>query len=83
KRYGLDADMHPAYIQKILRRFENPYQKDDVKRLGRQPLRKLSARERLSRPLLAAQEDGLPHKNLIEAIAAAMHVRSEDDPQAQ
>ncbi|MFV2735982.1 mannitol-1-phosphate 5-dehydrogenase, partial [Escherichia coli] len=28
-------------------------------------------------------EYGLPHKNLIEGIAAAMHFRSEDDPQAQ
>ena len=32
---------------------------------------------------VAALEYGLPHKNLIEGIAAAMHFRSEDDPQAQ
>ncbi len=47
KRYGFDADKHAAYIQKILGRFENPYLKDDVERVGRQPLRKLSAGDRL------------------------------------
>ncbi|WP_224169902.1 mannitol-1-phosphate 5-dehydrogenase [Escherichia coli] len=83
KRYGFDADKHAAYIQKILGRFENPYLKDDVERVGRQPLRKLSAGDRLIKPLLGTLEYGLPHKNLIEGIAAAMHFRSEDDPQAQ
>lgn len=80
KRYGFDADKHAAYIQKILGRFENPYLKDDVERVGRQPLRKLSAGDRLIKPLLGTLEYGLPHKNLIEGIAAAMHFRSEDDP---
>ena len=83
KRYGFDADKHAAYIRKILGRFENPYLKDDVERVGRQPLRKLSAGDRLIKPLLGTLEYGLPHKNLIEGIAAAMHFRSEDDPQAQ
>lgn len=83
KRYGFDADKHGAYIQKILGRFENPYLKDDVERVGRQPLRKLSAGDRLIKPLLGTLEYGLPHSNLVEGIAAAMHYRSEQDPQAQ
>ncbi len=83
KRYGFDADKHAAYIQKILGRFENPYLKDDVERVGRQPLRKLSAGDRLIKPLLGTIEYGLPHLNLVEGIAAAMHYRSAEDPQAQ
>ena len=63
--------------------FENPYLKDDVERVGRQPLRKLSAGDRLIKPLLGTLEYSLPHKNLIQGIAGAMHFRSEDDPQAQ
>lgn len=83
KRYGFDADKHAAYIQKILGRFENPYLKDDVERVGRQPLRKLSASDRLIKPLLGTLEYGLPHVNLVKGIAAAMHFRSDEDPQAQ
>ncbi|EPE7491797.1 mannitol-1-phosphate 5-dehydrogenase [Cronobacter universalis] len=83
KRYGFDDAKHAAYIEKILSRFENPYLKDDVERVGRQPLRKLSAGDRLIKPLLGTLEYGLPHQNLVLGIAAAMHFRSEDDPQAQ
>lgn len=83
KRYGFDADKHTAYINKILGRFENPYLHDDVERVGRQPLRKLSAGDRLIKPLLGTLEYGLPHANLIQGIAAAMSYRSEQDPQAQ
>ncbi len=83
KRYGFDAEKHAAYINKILSRFENPYLHDDVERVGRQPLRKLSAGDRLIKPLLGTLEYQLPNDNLIIGIAAAMHYRSEQDPQAQ
>ena len=83
KRYGFEADKHAAYIQKILGRFENPYLKDDVERVGRQPLRKLSAGDRLIKPTLGTLEYGLPHASLVQGIAAAMHYRSDQDPQAQ
>ncbi|MGO2466438.1 MAG: mannitol-1-phosphate 5-dehydrogenase, partial [Serratia proteamaculans] len=63
--------------------FENPYLHDDVERVGRQPLRKLSAGDRLIKPLLGTLEYGLPHANLIQGIAAAMSYRSEQDPQAK
>ena len=83
KRYGFDDGKHAAYIEKILGRFENPYLKDDVERVGRQPLRKLSAGDRLVKPLLGTLEYGLPNHNLVLGIAAAMHYRSDQDPQAQ
>ncbi|MDX5629290.1 MULTISPECIES: mannitol-1-phosphate 5-dehydrogenase [unclassified Brenneria] len=83
QRYGFDPEKHAAYIDKILSRFENPYLHDDVERVGRQPLRKLSAGDRLIKPLLGTLEYQLPHDNLITGIAAAMHFRSEQDPQAR
>jgi len=83
KRYGFDAEKHAAYIRKILGRFENPYLKDEVERVGRQPLRKLSAGDRLIKPTLGTLEYGLPHASLVQGIAAAMHYHSDQDPQAQ
>ena len=83
KRYGFDAGKHAAYIEKILSRFENPYLKDDVERVGRQPLRKLSAGDRLIKPTLGTLEYQLPNAHLVQGIAAAMHYRSAQDPQAQ
>ncbi|NDL64684.1 mannitol-1-phosphate 5-dehydrogenase [Acerihabitans arboris] len=82
-RYGFEAPKHAAYINKILQRFENPYLHDDVERVGRQPLRKLSAGDRLIKPLRGTMEYGLRHDNLLKGIAAAMHYHSEQDPQAQ
>lgn len=57
--------------------------KDDVERVGRQPLRKLSAGDRLIKPTLGTLEYQLPHTHLVQGIAAAMHYRSDQDPQAQ
>lgn len=81
-RYGFDQYAHDAYIEKIIRRFMNPWLKDDLLRVGRQPLRKLSYDDRLIKPLRGTLEYGLPHINLILGIAAALRFRSEDDAQA-
>ena len=83
RRYGFDSQKHGAYIEKILSRFENPYLHDDVERVGRQPLRKLSAGDRLIKPTLGTLEYGLPHANLVTGIAAAMRYHSDEDPQAR
>ena len=47
-RYGFDRQLHHAYIEKILTRFANPYLVDEIDRVGRQPLRKLGAEDRLT-----------------------------------
>ncbi|TNI05642.1 mannitol-1-phosphate 5-dehydrogenase [Aeromonas jandaei] len=82
KRYGFDPRLHAAYIEKILARFANPYLVDEIDRVGRQPLRKLAAGDRLVKPLLGTLEYGLPNEQLQEGIAAALHYRNADDPQA-
>lgn len=82
KRYGFDPQAHAAYIEKILKRFANPYLVDDVDRVGREPLRKLSYNDRLIKPLRGTIEYGLPNDNLIRAIATALSYRNENDPQA-
>lgn len=82
KRYAFDPNTHQAYIEKILKRFANPYLQDDVDRVGREPLRKLSPNDRLIKPLLGTLEYGLSHEYLIQAIAVALLYRNEQDPQA-
>ncbi|MEZ8396599.1 mannitol-1-phosphate 5-dehydrogenase [Vibrio splendidus] len=82
KRYGFDPEAHAAYIQKILGRFANPFLRDEVDRVGRQPIRKLSPQDRLVKPLNGTLEYGLPNVHLVKAIAAAFHYKNEDDPQA-
>lgn len=82
RRYGFAPDMHNAYIEKILSRFANPYLVDEVDRVGRQPLRKLGANDRLVKPLLGTIEYGTENKTLLKGIAAALKYHNSDDPQA-
>lgn len=82
RRYGFDVDAHAAYIQKILNRFANPYLRDEVDRVARQPIRKLSPQDRLIKPLNGTIEYGLPNSHLIKGIAAAFLYKNDDDPQA-
>lgn len=81
KKHGFDPEAHAAYIDKILKRFANPYIVDDVERVGRQPLRKLSQGERIASPMSTALSLGLPVDKLLIGAAAAMRFHSDADPQ--
>lgn len=82
RRYGFDKDQHAAYIEKILGRFANPYLVDEVDRVGRQPIRKLGANDRLVKPLLGTIEYGVDNQTLLKGIAAALKYTNDSDPQA-
>lgn len=81
-KFGFDKEEHFKYIEKIIRRFKNPYLADHVNRVGREPIRKLSKSERFIKPLDTALEYDLPVDNLIIGIAAALHFDDENDEQA-
>ena len=81
-KYGFDKEAHFKYIDKIIGRFRNPYLKDDVTRVGREPLRKLSASDRLVKPMLTAQEAGVATPNLLLGIGAALHYSNAEDAQS-
>lgn len=83
KRYGFDREKHYEYIEKILKRFKNPYLVDEVKRVGRQPLRKLGYNERLIKPLRGTEEYATANENLIYGIAAAMKYTNNEDDEAK
>lgn len=82
KRYKFDKDEHYKYIEKILKRFENPYLVDEVDRVGREPLRKLGFNDRLIKPLRGTIEYGTANDNLLYGIASAISYRNENDIQA-
>lgn len=71
-KYGFDAQAHGQYIEKILGRFANPLLSDDVVRVGRSPLRKLSRHDRLVGPALECMDRGISPEHLGMAIAAAL-----------
>ena len=81
-KYGFDHDAHFAYIDKIIGRFKNPHLQDDVTRVGREPLRKLSANDRLIKPTMTAREYGFATPNLVLGIGAALHYDNAEDPQS-
>ncbi len=82
RKHGFDAEAHYHYIDKIIGRFKNPYLKDDVTRVGREPLRKLSPTDRLTKPMMTAYGYGLPVDHLLLGMGAAFHYSNENDAQS-
>ena len=56
--------------------------RDEVLRVVRDPIRKLSPRERLIGPVILAVAYGLPHPAILKGIAAALRYRHPQDPQS-
>lgn len=83
KKHGFDKEEHYKYIDKIEKRFKNPYIRDEVIRVGREPLRKLGPADRLVGPANIAIEYGLGHEALLKGIAAAFHYNNPQDPQSK
>ena len=50
--------------------------------MGREPLRKLSASDRLVKPMLTAHEAGIATPNLLLGIGAALHYSNAEDAQS-
>lgn len=82
KKHDLNESEHREYIDRIIKRFKNPHLKDDVTRVGREPLRKLSIEDRLVKPMLTAYEFELPVDNLLIGIAAALHFNNPEDAES-
>lgn len=77
--YGFDAAEHQAYVDTILSRFKNPHISDDLVRVGRSPLRKISRSDRFVSPSLKLLDMGVSPVYLAKALAAALRFRFEGD----
>jgi mannitol-1-phosphate 5-dehydrogenase len=83
KKYSFNEEEHKNYVQKIIKRFENAYLADDVTRVGRGPLRKLGANDRLVGPAKQLLEIvGEKPVYLAKAIATALKYDVQTDEDA-
>ncbi|HBT48625.1 MAG TPA: mannitol-1-phosphate 5-dehydrogenase [Caldanaerobacter subterraneus] len=82
KKYDVDKESLMAYAEKVIKRFENPYLQDEVTRVGREPLRKLSSSDRLIAPLKLCSEVGITPNFILCGIAAGLLFDYKEDAQA-
>ncbi|KIL48723.1 mannitol-1-phosphate 5-dehydrogenase [Jeotgalibacillus campisalis] len=83
QKYGLQQEDHKKYVLKIIERFQNPYLSDELSRVGRAPLRKLGAKERLVYPAVSLMNEGKQPEGLIQTIAAALLFDEQSDQESQ
>jgi mannitol-1-phosphate 5-dehydrogenase len=81
-KYGFDPAEQENYIQKTLNRFKNPYIVDEVTRVGRSPLRKLSPQDRFIKPMSELSERGLSTRALRHSVANCLHYDFDKDDEA-
>lgn len=82
RKHQFNPEDHAAYIEQILKRFQNPYLEDECLRVGREPFRKLSYGDRLILPLRMTEEYGLPNDNLLIGVGAAFHYNDAQEKQS-
>ncbi|KAH9933231.1 mannitol dehydrogenase domain-containing protein [Epithele typhae] len=83
RKHGFDPREHRTYVERVVARFANARVRDDVGRVGREPLRKLARGDRLLGPYAMARGYGLPTENLATGIAAAFLYDVPEDAQSK
>ena len=73
---------YASFIKEILATFSNAALMDTIARVGRDPIRKLQADDRLIGPTKLAYRYGISSTNLIKGAAAALSFSQKDDPQS-
>jgi mannitol-1-phosphate 5-dehydrogenase len=80
--YGVDGGWLDAHVVDLMHRYANRFLGDTIFRLGRDPLRKLAARDRLVGSARLAEKAGLRPEALAWGIAAGYCFDAADDPMA-
>jgi mannitol-1-phosphate 5-dehydrogenase len=82
RKHGFSAESIQKYKDDLVRRGAVPEMQDEILRVVRDPIRKLSDRERLVAPALIAVDLVLPRHWIIRGIIAALRYRHPDDAQS-
>lgn len=83
KKHGLDKNALNEYSVKLIKRFENTYLQDELFRVGRDPMRKLSSKDRLVSPLKLCYDYNMKYDNIILGIAAGFTFDYSGDEKAK
>ncbi|KAI9371337.1 mannitol-1-phosphate 5-dehydrogenase [Aspergillus egyptiacus] len=75
-KHGISEQEQKEYVDKIIGRISNPYLEDNIERVGRAPLRKLSRNERFLGPASQLAERGLKFDALLGAIEQALRFQN-------
>jgi mannitol-1-phosphate 5-dehydrogenase len=75
-KHGISEAEQNDYVEKIIKRISNPALKDNVERVGRAPLRKLSRKERFIGPASQLVERGEKLDSLLGAIEMAFRFQN-------
>jgi mannitol-1-phosphate 5-dehydrogenase len=82
-KHSFSVESIRAYEQDLVRRGSIRELRDEILRVVRDPLRKLSPRERLIAPALLAVEFGLPRRWIVRGIVAALRYCHPADTQSK
>lgn len=82
KKHGFNALEHQSYIDKTIERFKNPAIIDEVTRVARSPLRKLSRQDRFIRPLVECLDLDLSAQYLKLMVHAILKYDYDKDDEA-
>ncbi|GAB1200100.1 mannitol-1-phosphate 5-dehydrogenase [Aspergillus pseudonomiae] len=75
-KHEISDQEQKEYVDKIVSRISNPYLEDNVERVGRAPLRKLSRKERFIGPASQLAERGKKFDALLGAIEMALRFQN-------
>jgi mannitol-1-phosphate 5-dehydrogenase len=81
-RWGFTSESIQQYKEDFCRRGAAPQMRDEILRVVRDPLRKLSPSERLVGPARLAVQLNLPRQWIVRGIVAALKYRHRDDAQS-
>jgi len=76
KKHGVSTSEQNDYVEQIIKRISNPVLKDNVERVGRAPLRKLSRKERFIGPAAELAENGQKVDFLLGGIKMAFRFQN-------
>lgn len=82
EKWAFDSEIHNEYKEKIVSRFQNPYISDDLDRVARTPIRKLSYNERFILPIRQLAERNLSYTYLLDTVGRAFHFDNPEDEQS-